>query len=351
MNELLEQSDTALGVGAQFERARRAQNLSQEEAARQLNLRLMIIQNLEQERFRDCGAELFVKGYIRSYCRLLRLDEAAIVAAYEAQHSVAESPTKMHSFSKRTQQQAKDSRLMMITYVIGLVVVALLAVWLWQHREKFTLSPAAAVNESVSIPVPQTQSPNTVAVKADATNDAQVDEEVYSLADYPQPEVATEQANVAAPESSPENKSTNAASDTQPNAAAAEPISSTEQSAPQKIVAEAEPAEQVVSGPVTDQTSNNEPSAVEQPTVNYVQGQIAMTFIGDCWVEVFDAKGDRVAYGVKKTGYVMNLSGASPFKVTLGQPSQVELRYNDEAVDLSRFPATRTAKFDLPLAQ
>ena len=77
--------------------------------------------------------------------------------------------------------------------------------------------------------------------------------------------------------------------------------------------------------------------------------EMLMTFNGDCWVNVEDATGEAIAFGVKKAGYVMPLTGRPPFVVTLGAPEVVTIVYEGVPVDMSQFPAGRTAKFDLPL--
>jgi cytoskeleton protein RodZ len=82
------------------------------------------------------------------------------------------------------------------------------------------------------------------------------------------------------------------------------------------------------------------------PTIN----NVVFTFAGDCWVNIFDATGERIAWGVKKSGYIMRISGQAPFSITLGKPELVQIDYNDVPVDMSVFNAGNIAKFSLPLA-
>ena len=78
---------------------------------------------------------------------------------------------------------------------------------------------------------------------------------------------------------------------------------------------------------------------------------LTMTFSGDCWVNVVDATGERIAYGVKVAGKVMPLTGVPPFEITLGAPHVVSIIYNDQPVDLSHFKPGRVARFTLPATQ
>ncbi|MBU2113542.1 MAG: DUF4115 domain-containing protein [Gammaproteobacteria bacterium] len=76
--------------------------------------------------------------------------------------------------------------------------------------------------------------------------------------------------------------------------------------------------------------------------------QLEMRFSANCWVDVIDAEGNRVAYGTKQAGYIMQLSGTAPFVVTLGNPSVVQINFNQQAVDMSALPGGRVAKFSIP---
>lgn len=79
-----------------------------------------------------------------------------------------------------------------------------------------------------------------------------------------------------------------------------------------------------------------------------VLDQLEMRFSQNCWVNVIDAEGNRIAYGTKQAGYIMQLTGAAPFTVTLGNPSVVTITFNQKVFDMSAFPAGRVAKFSIP---
>jgi cytoskeleton protein RodZ len=77
---------------------------------------------------------------------------------------------------------------------------------------------------------------------------------------------------------------------------------------------------------------------------------VVFTFSGDCWVNIYDATGERIAWGVKKLGYVMTITGKAPLKVTLGKPELAAITFNGKQVDMSSFNVGNIAKFTLPLA-
>jgi len=80
-----------------------------------------------------------------------------------------------------------------------------------------------------------------------------------------------------------------------------------------------------------------------------VESTVVFTFAGDCWVNITDATGERVAWGVKKTDYVMTIKGVAPFNVTLGKPELGTIDFAGQNVDMSQFNAGNIAKFTLPL--
>ena len=86
------------------------------------------------------------------------------------------------------------------------------------------------------------------------------------------------------------------------------------------------------------------PTLVTEPELD----QLEMRFSQNCWVNVVDAEGNRVAYGTKQAGYIMQLTGTAPFTVTLGNPSVVEIMFNQKVIDMSALPAGRVAKFSIP---
>lgn len=77
-----------LSPGALLGAARRAQNLSVEDAARQLRLSVQQVQALEADAHDQLPAPVFVRGFIRNYARLLRIDPGALLPPVETAPAV-----------------------------------------------------------------------------------------------------------------------------------------------------------------------------------------------------------------------------------------------------------------------
>jgi len=103
----------------------------------------------------------------------------------------------------------------------------------------------------------------------------------------------------------------------------------------------------------TVETTSPNVVAAEVPRgfVDISEAQLEFTFDGDCWVQVTDANGEVLAIGTKTAGYKFTVSGIAPIDVVLGKPREVNISYNQAPVDLSCFPASSKASFQLTDAE
>jgi len=81
-------------------------------------------------------------------------------------------------------------------------------------------------------------------------------------------------------------------------------------------------------------------SVIEAPTTE----KLEFTFLGECWYQVIDATGAKLAERTKSEGDVSVVEGVPPFTVTLGDSTVVELLHEGEVVDLSAFHARKSAR-------
>ena len=195
----------------------------------------------------------------------------------------------------------------MVTYSIIIVLVAAVVLWWWQQTQMSAPTPTPTQNNVVPVPV------NTPFEQAIESTDA-LSSEV--LADE---ETVSEETSV-------EPRLMDAETQVQENA--------------ETLVTD-EPADDADT-PSLLNTETLLPQDNEAVTVVF-------RFGSDCWVNIVDATGEAIAYGVKNAGRVMTISGIPPFDVTLGMPNNVSIEFDGDAVDLSRFQNGRTARFSLPM--
>lgn len=332
--------------GRVLREARELKQLSQQQVADKLNLTLNIIEHIDDNDFAELGVSTYIRGYLRAYAKVVESDAEQVIQLFNGMGLDKKQSEKMTSFSRRTERQQQENRVMLVTYLIISIVVAG-AVWFWWQQSDLTLPDLSSVtsdNASTSIPVTiqdstdqETISVNEAAIApvtaekktVVAENSSVPQQEAQEQAVIPQDlEVATEANLLADPQI--ESLDTEGQTDTQ--------------------VANENTDESQVSEPETEVAASETRVTEVAPQFEYDASlsSLVMTFNGDCWVRVEDARGEAIAFGVKKAGKIMPLSGKAPFSIKLGAPENVSIVFQDQPIDMSRFRSGRVANFIIP---
>jgi cytoskeleton protein RodZ len=298
--------------GQMLRQAREEQGLTQQQIADKLYLRIKNIVAIEEDVLDENTSVTFIKGYVRLYAKHVGLAEPDILAAFERYHSAPKQPAKLQSFSRRVAKQAHDDRWMMVTYIIGLVLIAAVVLW-WYQQE--TNPVEDEVQSQIQVPTSNTSqsSPQaTLRVEKVPTTQAATVEDSSNTPDSP-------------------------ASDTQ-NDANIDGVNDT-------LTDTASDTVDVLAGTSTTDEDESQSDSQAAPV------ELVFTFADECWMNLQDATGEAIAYGVKKAGRVMPVSGIPPFDVTLGAPQVVSITIDGEAVDMSGFTGGQIARFTLPMQE
>ena len=81
-----------LGPGERLQAARIQKGLSIDDVAGRMHLSTAILESIEENRFEEITAPIFVKGYIRAYARIVALDEDEIIQQYVDSYSKEDPP-------------------------------------------------------------------------------------------------------------------------------------------------------------------------------------------------------------------------------------------------------------------
>ncbi|ELC1731358.1 cytoskeleton protein RodZ [Salmonella enterica] len=309
--EATHDQNEAQTTGVRLRNAREQLGLSQQAVAERLCLKVSTVRDIEEDKAPSDLASTFLRGYIRSYARLVHVPEEELLPGLEKQAPLrAAKVAPMQSFSLGKRRKKRDGWLMSFTWLVLFVVVGLTGAWWWQNhkaqQEEITTmadQSTAELNadkdggQSVPLDTRAAASQDTTSVQmAPATPDD-------STAAMTPQTPATTQNTVVAP--SQANVDTAAAS-----AAATETPS-------------ALPTNQAgVAAPAAD------PNA------------LVMNFTADCWLEVTDATGKKLFSGMQRKDGSLNLTGQAPYKLKIGAPAAVQIQYQGKPVDLSRFIRT-----------
>ncbi len=333
------QSDsTTITAGDLLKERREALCLSQQQIAERLRLKISVIENIENNQFERGQVATFTRGYLRSYAKLVQLDEKKLLATLDARGEAQHAEHSMQSFSRKTKREKHDSHIMKITWGIALIVIGISATWFWQSKQDDLMDLDMKVNESIeaesaSLGASQSLSESGPVASDFAIEPADVSNEAG---------VELEQVNEAGDLS--------AASEVASN----EPIvvdrdesidTSIEQAASEEQVVQPEVVENQTEATTAETTETQEKSIVVQESSTAL---LAMSFSSDCWIQVTDANGKTLTTGIKKAGQSLNLDGERPLKVILGAPEAVSMTFASEPVDLSGYTSGKVARITLP---
>ncbi len=274
-------------AGALLRAGREAAGLSIATVAQQLKLAPRQVTALEESDFAALPGRTFVRGFVRNYARLLRLDAdvvlgalpEAIAPATRDYPSLAPSPRPMGELPAEAHVRPSAAR-----WAIPLALVAVVTV--------------AAVYE---IARPPAESPRTAG------------------ASKPAP------ATLAPP-----------VGDTAPGSARtvlSNPLAGADDKA----------------GAVTENAGKNEDAAAAPaaPAPDVANAPIVLSFHGTSWVEVRDATGALVLSVTDNAGGTQTVIGRAPFDVVLGNAAAVDVSWLGKSFDTAPFTRQNIAKFTL----
>ncbi|MER5085582.1 cytoskeleton protein RodZ [Enterobacter vonholyi] len=311
----------ALSTGVRLRNAREQLGLSQQAVAERLCLKVSTVRDIEEDKAPADLASTFLRGYIRSYAKLVHIPENELLPMMEKQAPVrAAKVAPMQTFSLGKRRKKRDGWLMSFTWLVLFVVIGLTGAWWWQNhkaqQEEITTmadQSSAELNQAgndnaQSVPLntdgaASSSEPPTAAPDASATGATQAP---AATADTTAPQ-AQDQNAVVAPSQANVDTAANAPAATQPadNTAASLPTS-----------------------PAGTATPAADPNA------------LVMNFSADCWLEVTDATGKKLFSGLQRKDGTLNLTGQAPYKLKIGAPAAVQIQYQGKPVDLSRFIRT-----------
>lgn len=294
-------------VGEQLRLGRERLGLSVSAIADEQHLRPSVIQAIESGDYNKIDSELFLKGYVRAYARQVGLDADAVIADLDRElEPVRQQKEQEHEANplvsiernkRRKRQLAKLLVLLVVIAVAGYLIVGYLA-----ERE--------GVSDPVSAP------------------DTENISEMPALQDDLSPPVSEGQGAevLEAPRSESEPPTADDAAD---------PIMSSEDSLPTESL----PEDGVTPAEIPPAPQITEPALQEAapPVASEVtEGRLQMSFTDDCWVQVTDANGNRLASALRRSGDELDVTGEAPLTVVIGAVSAVEsIRFQGEALNVS----------------
>ena len=305
--------------GALLRSARELSGRSHAVVSEALHLTVHYLKALENDDYEKLPGLIFVKGYIRSYARYLKLDVEAVVDCYES-YVKELPPVKSHTLAGNYTRKRSDGAVGGALAAALIVVLGLATGWWFVGRDETAQSPqpsaASIANQSAA-----------VATTALPTADV-----VRSAATILQADTAAGLGPVIVATLPPAALSEGPAADMAGGADVGVPTPAT-------------PLSAAASPSITVREGGGRLLSFVREGADRLQ----MTFTGESWVELDDARSGRVHAETLRAGDALDLQGTAPFQILLGNGNNVQVLLNGAVIDISgRVRSDSTARLTLP---
>ena len=363
----------ANAASAMLLEARSRAGFTQKEVADQLFLMTSFIRHIDEGRFDKLPKPAFVKGYLRSYARVVDLSGDEVVANFEASQLPIQDDMEMKDVTDEPMGSSTYTGPVFLTGAVGFagVVIITSLVWIFSDTNEEPTASVVSQNETVSNEVEALQLPSRTMTLTPETvlGGVSVDQRSLDQADSVRSdEVGLDQPPAAAIDSEDiqpeeilyedeEMAATFSSISVLPDEiAAAEPEAvSLDQDdglatpTENTIEVEDQVAEQLVASLVQIQRGQVTINGQEITTISAGgEDELFFQFSDNCWVEIDDAKGVEIYADLNRDGDALRVSGVAPYSILLGKGPSVSLQFNGETVDVGRYTSSDdTAKLRL----
>ncbi|MEG0247409.1 MAG: DUF4115 domain-containing protein [Pseudomonas sp.] len=327
--------------GELLRQAREKRDWSQAEVARKLNLTVSSLNHVETGAFDKLPGHTFARGYIRAYAKLMDLDQAALVEAFDRYTGTHAKGSEVHSLGRIEEPVRLSHNILRgVSLLLLVAVVGGGFVW-WQDQgslrgkdlAKIALEHVEVESADGTTQIHPLDEPEDQAVSAGQQPES---------APLPLEQAAGEQPAAAA-EQAPASPAQTPAATPAPAPQVQAPVAAiaptpTPTPAPVAPVA----AAPVAVAPVVAAAQPAAPVAVPAGSA-----KVAIQFVADCWTQVSDGNGKVLFSAVKRKGDNLELTGKPPFSVRLGFARGAQVSYNGQAVDVAPFTSGETARLKL----
>lgn len=281
--------------GESLNSARKAKNMAVTEVASLLHLDVSVVRALESMDTENLPSAIFVKGYIRSYGRLLALEADQLVHQYEARYGTQQEKLTVSNAGEAPQKYYGRWLWALLGFALCLLVA-----WFWSNPDEQPVS-----TDSLRSEAPAAEQ-NAETGLAESAPEVVVEPLLPGLNDQP------------APTSPP-------------------PVPS------QALEADAAPVDEIAA-----ETVDEPAAAPNEPVLAAGWLQLGLRASADSWVSIRDDRGERIFRDLLKAGQSHQLTGKAPVLINFGNADAVALTVNGQAYDHSAWHKTNgTARFVL----
>jgi len=302
-NELndIDSASVVQSIGHILRRARMAKSMSVEDVSRQLRISVQQIEAIEKENFEKLPGRTFLRGFIRNYANLVRLDpipllqllpeSTPIVSTYER------TPFKDKQLSFSSSRESSGNNWLVM--IIALIVIVLGAYFIIENNGWNKKSDNNSINSEMKMDTEKASVEIQLPLSTNIKNEGNSQETKVPEANHQTRKNFETESNIKTEIIPLENKS------------------------------------------IVKKAANSTIAANDL-------GNLQFKFTADSWIKVVDGGGASLLEQIRKGGTAQTLTGKRPLSIVLGNASGVNLTYNGTEVDISSYKRQDgTARFTL----
>jgi cytoskeleton protein RodZ len=320
----------AVSLGKMLCEARERTGLSVADVANQIKFAPRQIEALEADDFQHLPEMMFVRGFVRSYAKMLDMDAQPLLALLP-QTNTPPMPLTPISVEVPFPSAYSPNWHNLIWLGVTLLLAVLVVVFaVWHFTTPVAQSEAAKVETPVSLPLKMEIMPASPILETNANMPPAVAEA--------QPESVEAQSAVLAAKplaSKPRDVllATGGMPEILPQARPTKPAAQPGQTSTRIAPAASGKTE------VSAQTQPVKP--VAQPDTLPKTSALYFVFDKDSWVEIRDSEGKILSSRINQQGSELRLNGQEPFSLVISHAASVKLYHRGKQVDLA--PYTRVS--------
>jgi cytoskeleton protein RodZ len=332
-----------VSVGKSLREARERLGLSVGDVANRIKFAPRQIEWLEEDDFVRLPEAAFVRGFVRSYARLVELDPSHLLAGLPSSHAQPASSREVKSVEIPMPTAFSARRHNIVWLAAALVVALSLAIFERLHeRSPAQGKPVASMTvEPIELPGGVVEGASAPVALSTMAAQAEVEAPEATKPEIQKPEVQK-------PVTHPAPRSVVQSQPVQSSQAITKPAAPAK-AAPAKVappVAVVQPSQ-----PVPQLVAVAAPVPVEQSAVNaethVTDHALRIELDEEAWVEVRDASDKPLLAKMCVAGSLVRVAGKAPLQVIIGNAKAARLFDNGKKINLVRYTTAEVAKVKL----
>ena len=279
--------------GERLQKGREEKGWPASQVAEELKIPAPFIDAIEHSQFEKLPSNMFARGYIRSYARLLGLDPDELITSFD--HYTGDSRQNVPALTEGSDEKTNRYVSSVISISGCLTVIAALLVvgfsyYIWGDKEAFSFAKLSGTTSSSKAEV-------------QLTSDELTDEQL------PEPVIATQP-------SEPDQKNSD------------------------RTLQEEEPALTEVTNmtdldDALDEVVDESSTPMASEPLLAQTARLAIQFVDDCWIQVQDMAGKTLYTDVQKGGSTLDLEVPPTIQIRFGNvPGVQSVSFNGEPVEV-----------------